>query len=221
MRHRWALCLTILLAAAVVAAQSPGATASRQAFLWRALDSWTLPISQAVAMQQDPFALVRAQAAGVMASNTDPKRLFLLNRYMNDGDARVREQVMLAAGRMGQPGLRLAVHGLADATPLVRQAAAWAVAHGGPEGFEPLSKHLVKERSRSVRETLLANIWRFEDAPWQAIAASYAGNDDVHLRRAAAYSLSRSGDESARAAQRRLITDSEPVIRATWLGAYV
>jgi len=210
----------MLMIAVVAAAQTPGSTASRQAFLWRALDSWFLPISQAVMMQQDPFASVRAQAAGVMASNVDPKRLPLLIRYMNDGDARVREQVMLAAGRMGKPGLQLAVHGLADSTPLVRQAAAWAAAHGGPEAFEPLSRHLAKERSRAVRETLLANLWRIEGAPWQASAASYAGDDDVHLRRAAAYSLSRSGDESARAAQRRLVTDSEPVIRATALRGF-
>ena len=95
-------------------------------------------------MQQDPFASVRAQAAGVMASNVDVKRLPLLIRYMNDGDARVRENVMLAAGRMGRPGLQLAIHGLADSTPLVRQAAVWAAAHGGPEAFEPLSRHLVE-----------------------------------------------------------------------------
>ena len=220
MRRRWVLLLTISLAAAVVAAQSPGSTASRRAFLWRALDSWSLPISQAVMMQQDPFASVRAQAAGVMASNVDTKRLPLLIRYMNDGDARVREQVMLAAGRMGKPGLRLAVHGLADSTPLVRQAAAWAVAHGGPEAFEPLSRHLAREGSRAVRETLLANLWRLEGAPWQAVAASYAGDDDVHLRRAAAYSLSRTGDETARAAQRRLVIDPEPVIRATVLRGF-
>jgi cyclophilin family peptidyl-prolyl cis-trans isomerase/HEAT repeat protein len=171
-------------------------------------------------MQQDPFASVRAQAAGVMASNVDPKMLPLLTRYMNDGDARVREQVMLAAGRMGKPGLRLAVHGLADSTPLVRQAAAWAVAHAGPEGFEPLSRHLAKERSRAVRETLLANLWRLEGAPWQASAALFTGDNDVHLRRAAAYSLSRSSDQDARAAQRRFVTDPEPVIRATALRGF-
>ena len=214
------LVVTPLLAAAVVAAQSPGSTASRQAFLWRALDSWSLPISQAVIMQQDPFASVRTQAVGVMASNVDPKRLPLLNQYMNDGDARVREQVMLAAGRMGKPGLQLAVHGLADSTPLVRQAAAWATTHGGPDAFEPLSRHLAGERSRAVRETLLANLWRLEGAPWQAIAASFVGDDDVYLRRAAAYSLSRSSDERARLAQLRLATDPEAVIRATALRGF-
>jgi cyclophilin family peptidyl-prolyl cis-trans isomerase/HEAT repeat protein len=41
----------------------------------------------------------------------------------------------------------------------------------------------------------------------------YADSDDVYLRRAAAYSLSRTGADSARAAQRRLATDPEPVIR--------
>jgi cyclophilin family peptidyl-prolyl cis-trans isomerase/HEAT repeat protein len=220
MRRKRALFLTILLAVAVSAAQSPGSTASRQAFLWRALDGWSLSISQAVMMQQDPFASVRAQAAGVMASNVDPQRLPLLTRYMNDGDARVREQVMLATGRMGRAGLQLAVYGLADSTPLVRQAAAWAAAHGGPEAFEPLSQHLARESSRAVRETLLANLWRLEGAPWQASAASFAGDNDVYLRRAAAYSLSRSSDQVARAAQRRLVTDPEPVIRATALRGF-
>jgi len=220
MRRREILGLVAILVAVAAAARSPESTASRRAFLWRALDSWTLPISKAVIMQQDPFASVRAQAVGVMASNVDTKRLPLLIRYMNDGDARVREQVMLAAGRMGQSGFRLAVRGLADSTPMVRQAAAWAVTHSGPEAFELLSDHLVKERSRAVRETLLANLWRLEGAPWQACAASYAGNDDVHLRRAAAYSLSRSGDDSARAAQRKLVTDPEPVIRATVLRGF-
>jgi cyclophilin family peptidyl-prolyl cis-trans isomerase/HEAT repeat protein len=219
MVHR-ALVVTLLLVAVAAAAQTPGSTASRRAFLWRALDSWSLPISQAVMMQQDQFASVRAQAAGVMASNVDTKSLPLLIRYMNDGDARVRENVMLAAGRMGRPGLQLAIHGLADSTPLVRQAAVWAAAHGGPEAFEPLSRHLVKEGSRAVRETLLANLWRLEGAPWQAQAASYAGDDDVHLRRAAAFSLSRTGDQTARAAQRRLVTDPEPVIRATALRGF-
>jgi cyclophilin family peptidyl-prolyl cis-trans isomerase/HEAT repeat protein len=220
MRRKWAVLLAMLLAVAVAAAQSPGSTASRQAFLWRALDGWSLSISQAVMMQQDPFASVRAQAAGVMASNVDPQRLPLLTRYMNDGDARVREQVMLATGRMGKAGLQLAVHGLADSTPLVRQAAAWAAAHGGPGAFEPLSQHLARERSRAVRETLLANLWRLEGAPWQATAASFAGDNDVYLRRAAAYSLSRSSDRVARAAQRRLAKDPEPVIRATALRGF-
>ncbi len=212
--------VTLILAVLAAGAQSPGNIDSRRAFLWRALDSWTLPISKAVMMGQDQFAAVRAQLVGVLASNVDPGRLPLLTRFMGDGDARVREQVMLAAGRMGPSGLRLAVHGLADSAPLVRQASAWAVAHGGPEALEPLAHLLEKERSREVVETALANLWRLEDAPWLDHAAAYATSDDVFLRRAAAYSLSRTGSEAARPAQRLLAKDSEAVIRATALRGF-
>jgi cyclophilin family peptidyl-prolyl cis-trans isomerase len=201
-------------------AQTTGRTDSRRIFLWQSLDSWTLPLSQAVMMRQDQFASVRAQAAGVMASNVDPARLPLLSRYLGDGDARVREQVMLAAGRMGPAGRSLAVHGLSDATSLVRQAAGWAATHGGSETFEALSEHLEEETSREVLEVLLANLWRLDDAAWQARATAYADDEDVFLRRAAAYSLSRTGAASARPAQRMLAADPEPVIRATALRGF-
>lgn len=221
MRRSWTLCgMTLLFAVAVAVAQTPGSTASRRAFLWRALDSWSLPLSQAVAMRQDPYPSVRAQAAGVMASMVEAKRLLLLARYAADSEARVREQVMLAAGRMGEPGLNLALRGLGDATPLVRQAAVWAASHGGVQGFEALSKHVKEERSREVLETLLANLWRFEDVPWHELAARYAASDDVYLRRAAAYSLSRTGADNARAAQRQLAEDPHAVVRATALRGF-
>jgi cyclophilin family peptidyl-prolyl cis-trans isomerase/HEAT repeat protein len=212
--------MALVLTAAAVGAQNSGGTASRQAYLWRALDSWSLNISQAVAMREDPFASVRLQAMNVMASNPDSKRLLLFSNYLADVDPLVREQVLLALGRIGEPGLNLAAHGLNDAAPRVRQAAVWALAHCGPEAFKPLERHLEKERSREVVETLLANFWRFEGESWQPLVARYAKSDDVYLRRAAAYSLSRTGSDSARAAQRRLAADSEPVIRATALRGF-
>jgi cyclophilin family peptidyl-prolyl cis-trans isomerase/HEAT repeat protein len=210
----------VLSIAASASAQSPDSTASRQAFLWRALDSWSLPISQAVAMQQDPYPSVRMRAAGVMASKVEAKRLPLLARYLQDGDARVRERVMLTAGRMGEPGLGLALLGLEDAAPLVRQAAVWALTHAGAQGFDVLSKHVAEEGSREVLETLLANMWRFKEAPWHETVARYATSEDVFLRRAAAYSLSRTGVEAARAAQRQLATDPEAVIRVIALRGF-
>jgi cyclophilin family peptidyl-prolyl cis-trans isomerase/HEAT repeat protein len=209
------LSTVVILIVVSTAAQSSDSTASRQAFLWRSLDSWELNISQAVAMREDPFPSVRTKAVMVMASNVDAGRLPLLSLYMGDGDALVREQVMLAAGRIGGQSFGLAVSGLGDATSRVRQAAVWAVSHCGPQAFEPLKQHLEKERSREVIETLLANFWRVEGTAWPELVSPYAASDDVFLRRAAAYSLSRTGAESARAAQRRLAKDAEPVIRAT------
>jgi cyclophilin family peptidyl-prolyl cis-trans isomerase/HEAT repeat protein len=163
---------------------------------------------------------VRARAAQVLASNVDAAALPLISRYATDNDPRIREQAMLAAGRLGPSALNLALYGLNDSSPLVRQAAAWAACHGGDRAFEPLSKRLKAERNPSVLVTLLANLWRLEDSPWPAAVAAFAGSSDVDLRRAAAYSLSRTGEAAARDAQRRLAADAEPVIRATVLGGF-
>ena len=171
-------------------------------------------------MLDDPFPEVRARAVQVMAATAYPAQVQLLARYLSDGDPRVRRNVMLAAGRMGEPGLGLALHGLKDGTPAVRQAAGWAACHGGPGAFEDLVRLLLTERSRPVLESLLANLWRFDELPWQKVVSAYAGNPDVFLRRAAAYSLSRTGAESAREAQRKLVADDEPVIRATALRGF-
>jgi len=190
MRTLMRLLAVVVMGATFVAAQTPVGIGSRQVYLYRAIDGWDLELSMAVAMLADPFPAVRAHAVQVLAANVDAGDLPLISRYMMDGDPRVREQVMLAAGRLGPSGLNLALHGLSDTSPVVRQAAAWAACHGGDRAFEPLSKLL------------------------------FAKSPDVHLRRAAAYSLSRTGAAAVRDAQRRLAADAEPVIRATALQGF-
>ncbi len=212
--------VVVVLVATFVAAQTPFGIGTRQVFLYRAIDSWDLEMSLAVAMIADPFPTVRAHAVQVLAANVDAAKLSLISRYVMDGDPRVRVQAMLAAGRLGPPGLNIALYGLKDASPVVRQAAAWAACHGGDRAFDPLSKLLEAERSRPVLETLLANLWRLEDSPWPAAVSAFAESSDVHLRRAAAYSLSRTDEAAARHAQRRLAADAEPVIRATVLPGF-
>jgi len=209
-----------VLAATLAAAQTPVGIASRRVFLYRAIDSWSLKTSIAVAMLADPYPSVRARAVQVLAAIVDADKAPLLARYATDNDPRVREKTMMAAGRLGPEGLNIALYGLKDSSPLVRQAAVWAACHGGDRAFEPLRKLLAAERNRPVREALLANIWRLEDSPWPAVVAPFAASSDVYLRRAAAYSLSRTGAPEARPAQRRLAADDEPVIRATVLPAF-
>ncbi len=212
--------VVVVLVATFVAAQTPIGIGTRKVFLYRAIDSWDLEMSLAVAMLADPFPAVRAHAVQVLAANVDAAKLSLISRYVMDGDPRVRVQAMLAVGRLGPPGLNLALYGLKDTSPVVRQAAAWAACHGGDRAFNPLAKLLEAERSRPVLETLLANLWRLEDSPWPMAVSAFAESSDVHLRRAAAYSLSRTGTATARAAQRRLAADAEPVIRATVLQGF-
>ena len=217
MRMMCPLLVAMWLGVAPIAAQSPSGLSGRQAYLFEALDRWGADLSIAVIMHQDPYPEARLQMARVLASNPDPADLPLLRYYQTDTDSRVREQVMLAAGRLGKPALDLALQGLADPSPRVRRTAAWAACHAGSDAWEALSKVLAVERDPAVLENLLANLWRLEGVAWQPAAAKYASNDDPYLRRAAAYSLSRTDDAAAREAQRRLAVDAEPVIRATAL----
>ncbi len=198
-------------------AQTPGGIDTRKVYLFRALDTWSLDLSIAVAMLKDPYPNVRMQAAGVLASNPDPEKLRLIQLYASDSDERVRHRAMLAAGRLGPAGLNVALQGVTDRSTFVRQAAVWALCHGGPDAFKALSQAISKERDVAVLETLLANLWRLEDAAWIPLVTPYAEHKDAYLRRAAAYSLSRSGAPAARASQRTMAGDAEPVIRATVL----
>lgn len=220
MRVRWAVVVLALSAAGFVVAQTSSGTKNQQIYLYRALDSWSLDLSMSMAMQQDQFPSVRARAVQVMASNPEAGRLILLGPYARDPDPRVREQVMLFAGRVGPSGLGMARQGLGDPSPLVRQAAVWAASHAGRPAWELLSRFAAKEKNPAVIEVLLANLWRLGDVPWQALAAGYTDDASPFLRRAVAFSLSRTGDSSARRAQRRLAVDSEPVIRATALRGF-
>jgi cyclophilin family peptidyl-prolyl cis-trans isomerase/HEAT repeat protein len=212
--------MAIVVAAAPAAAQSPSSLAARQSFLFGALDRRGVERPVAVMMLDEIYPQARAQLVRVLASNPSAADLALLRRYLDDPDPRVGEQVMLAAGRIGRPALDLARQGFSAASPRVRQAAVWAACQAGSDAWEPLTKVLARERYPAVLETLLGNLWRLGDAPWQAAAARHAAGEDPYLRRAAAYSLSRTGHETARPAQRRLAVDDEPVIRATVLRGF-
>jgi len=214
----WLVAIAIavgLLLPTPVRAQDPTSFEARAEFLERKMDSGLLPTPMMIAMLQDPYSETRILAVRVVASSSDPSQTMLLREYLRDRDFRVRYEVMIAAGRLGEAGSGLAFKGLGDQIPKVRQAAAWAACHGGPDVLEPLVSYLKNEADVGVRATALANLWRFEDAGWERHAAAASAGSDVQLRRAAAYSLGRSGRVAARPSLRRLAADSEAVIRAT------
>ena len=206
------ICLSM---AASASAQDPTSFDARAEFLLRKIDSGLLPTSMFVAMLRDPYPETRVLAVRAVASSGDPSQTVLLWEVFGDRDYRVRYEVMVAAGRLGPEGRGLALKGLGDTSPKVRQAAAWAACHGGEEALAPLMASMGREADVGVRATAMANLWRFEEAGWETHAAAAASGADVQLRRAAAYSLSRSARPQARAALRRLAADAEAVIRAT------
>ena len=216
----WILRLVLIVAicgaaATPVAAQNPAGFEARAEYLLRMMDAGLLPTPMLIAMLDDPFPETRVLALRVVASSLDPSQTPLLREYLGARDLRVRYEVMVAAGRLGPEGRDLAFRGLGDGVPKVRQAAAWAAAHGGDEAFEPLVTWMAQEQDIGVLATAIANLWRFDEAGWEATAATAAGSTEVQLRRAAAYSLARSERPEARAALRALAADAEPVIRAT------
>jgi cyclophilin family peptidyl-prolyl cis-trans isomerase/HEAT repeat protein len=190
----------------------------RRAYLLKVTDQWHIPTPMAVTMLQDPYVEIRAQVARVLAVNPDPTKTLLLRRYATDASLRVRERAMLAAGRAGEPAMAIALTGLKDSAPVVRQGAAWAASHGGTSALEPIAALLLTERSSEVTTTALANLWRFGDAAWEGHAGRFASHTDPNLRRAAAYSLARSSKPARTRSLTVLCRDVEPVIRATAIG---
>ena len=208
-----ALTTASVLAAVCISAQDPGSFESRAEFLLRKMDAGLLPTSMMIAMLKDPFPETRILVIRAVASSSDPSQHDLLWEYLRDRDFRVRYEVMIAAGRLGVHGRDLAFRGLSDGIPKVRQAAAWAMTHGGAESFGPFMEVLEKEPDMGVQATAMANLWRFDDAGWESTAAAAATSPEVQLRRAAAYSLARSPRPAARATLRRLAADPVAVIR--------
>ena len=145
--------------------------------------------SMALGMLQDPYSEIRGLATRVLATNVDSARLRLVSEYARDGSPNVREQAMLAAGRMGDAAVAVSVGGLRDRSPAVRQGAVWAASHGGDKAFAPVTQMLRIERSSEVLTTAIANLWRFEGEPWEAHASRFASHEDPSIRRAAASAL--------------------------------
>jgi peptidylprolyl isomerase/peptidyl-prolyl cis-trans isomerase B (cyclophilin B) len=213
----------VLAAVAVVGlavASDPSGLDERRAYLYAAIDRWQLSTSTATAMLQDPFPETRRLAAQALAGNPDIGRLRLYGELAADSSPWTRHAALIGVGRLAPEGLQLALAGIGDSSPLVRQAAVWAASHNGPTALEPLTRVLLLERSEPVRETALANMWRLGEAVWEPHVARYASHTNPNLRRAAAYSLARSISPRRSVALITLSQDPEPVIRTTAIAGF-
>ncbi len=216
-RPRTAVAVVVLLATFPVAGSG---VEDRLGYLYLHRDGRTVEPRAMLRLSRDIHLAARVEAARTLASLAAPDLLPVVALYARDPSPAVRELAMLAAGRIGEPGLGTALAGLADPTPVVRQAAAWAACHGGPEAAAELLEALAHERSPAVLETALGHLWRLGDGRWETFAGGWAAAADPRLRRAAAAGLARSGDASRGPPLLQLAADVEPVIRATALGGF-
>ena len=216
-RRWWFAAALVALTSAFPLTAADESIASRTAYLYRMLDARAVEPRLWLTFAEDPYAEARSLAVRVLASVGDPDHARLLAEFADDPDAAVRREVMVAAGRIGPPAVGVAVRGLRDVTPMVRQAAVWALCEIGATGYEPVAGHLARERSTAVVETALGNLWRTGDVRWTGLVARYATDRDPILRRAAASGLARAGGHDALAL---LARDAEPVIRATAVAGF-
>ncbi len=217
-----AQCVRVALGAVVALAVAGTVAAQRgrellQATLLEALDRGAVPASLWGGLLLDPESQVRVEAVRVVASNPGPGDVLRLSVLVRDRDPRVREAVMLAAGRIGAPAAALVGTALHDSSPLVRRAAVWAGTEIGEPCAAAVLAQMAVERDPSVLEMALANLWRLPSSQWEGTAGGFATHPDPLLRRAAAYGLSRGHSEQRLAPLRRLAADPEPVIRLTAL----
>ncbi|HHQ48619.1 MAG TPA: hypothetical protein ENK19_07015, partial [Acidobacteria bacterium] len=186
-----------------------------RAALLQSLDSGTLPANLRGGAFGFPDAGIRRLAIRVLEVTGNPRDIANLARFARDRNPAVVYEVMVAAGRIGTPAAALIRTGLVSPASEVRDGAVWAAAQLGPELAAPLMAALGKEKDDAVLELGLANLWRLPAGTWESFALGHAADKDPLLRRAAAYSLARSGAPSVRAALRKLAADDEPVIRLT------
>ncbi|NOZ94463.1 MAG: hypothetical protein GXP47_06970 [Acidobacteria bacterium] len=216
--------LVVFVLTLVLAAVSPVCAAasndSLRAALLEALDTGALPAKLRGGTFAYPDPGIRRLAIRVLEVAGNPRDVANLARFVQDRDPSVQYEVMIAAARIGKPAANLIRGGLASSSPLVRDGAVWAAAQLGEELGGPLVEALRKEKAGPVLEVGLANLWRLPAGSWESLAVQHAGDKDPLLRRAAAYSLARSGAAPVRPL-RRLAADAEPVIRATALRGLV
>jgi len=208
----------LLALAAVLPCQARDPEGDLRAALLESLDAGALPATLRGGAFGFPDPEIRRLAIRVLEIAANPRDIANLARFAQDRDPAVQYEVMIAAARLGKPAAGLIRRGLVSPSPLVRDGAVWAAAQLGSELATPLMKAMKKEKADPVLELGLANLWRLPKGQWEPFAIAHAGDKDPLLRRAAAYSLARSGVPAVRPALRRLAAeDAEPVIRATAL----
>jgi len=176
-------------------------------------------------LASDPAAEVRIAAAEVLGGSANPAAMPLLAALARDRDAQVRAAAAEACGRLpslltpnaGERGgcAKLLQKLLQDVATSVRAAAAWGIGAAAPQEGELWLLHRVaRDPDATVRAAILQELWRFQDPLWIKRASPFAADQDLKVRMAAVWSLSRSDKIEAVPALRRAAQDAEALVRA-------
>jgi len=177
------------------------------------------------------FAITRADAQGVDVSSGT--RLESVMASIRARDPKAAPALAAQFGSETQPGIRawlvrgvagldaaggavLARKALSDASPLVRMAAAEALAKAdGAKAVPDLAAALAGEKNAGVRHNIVSWLGEIKTAASRAaLQQALAGDSDPNVRVQAARSLQRHGSSVARSAVKNAKNDPDPRVRA-------
>lgn len=206
----------LLLAARAVGAEEDLAARLLQMAEARSFDAETL-----LAAAESRELRWRTYAARLVGHFRQETAVKVALRLARDPQSQVRAEAVASLGRLApwlfhsswQARVRKALNvALADPSPTVREAAAWAWAAAGQEDTV-LLEAASRERELRGRAAILQELWRTSGNSWPSVALRYTKAAQAELRWAALWSLARKGGSELEASLAPLLGDPEPQVR--------
>lgn len=163
-------------------------------------------------LQPDQFSHLRDQAFSSLLATRDKGLAFMFKRSLAHAEPQVRALSLRGLARLGHAAdLPLFNTALADPAPEVRIEAIRGVGLLARNGSNPATEQLIKlmleqdEAGRQLAAELLADCG---EEGWQILREA-AGEEDIQVRRAAAYGLAATGQDWARDLLQKLERDDK------------
>ena len=175
-------------------------------------------VPRAGAQSVDVSSTTRLESVMASIRARDPKAASgLAVRFDAETQPGIRAWLVRGVAALDSPhGAALARKALQDASPLVRMAAAEALAGvDGAKAVADLSAALAGEKNAGVRNNIVFWLGSIKSpASAAALQAALAGDSDSNVRVQAARALQRHGTRSARQAVKNAKNDSDARVRA-------
>ena len=163
-------------------------------------------------LQPDQFSQFRAHAFESLIATRDKGLAFMFKRSLAHADPQVRALSLRGLARLGREGdLPVFSAALADSAPEVRTEAIRGLGYLARHGSNPATEQLIKlvleqdEDGRRLAAELLADCG---EEGYQILREA-AGEEDIKVRRAAAYGLAATGQPWARELLKKLEHDDK------------
>ncbi len=216
--------LALLCCAGATAAQQPPSAVDARAEVLALTDARRFDAAALSRLSRHADTGVRVAVARALGELGNAEAVPLLTSLAHEPDAVVRAAAAQGAGRLAsmwpeKDAARAALGRelrdlLQDKEEEVRAAAAWGAGMALVDGSDLwVLQRLAREKAPAVQAAILRELWRFPGTLWIKRATTFTAARDTGVRRAATWSLARSGRAEAAAGLKRAARDSDPLVR--------